>query len=171
MPLILADMKVYLSGGSGNTDPNASIGGAISTTEVSGTALNNLFDNVNPDESLAGDTEYRLFYFKNTNATLTLNTVKAYIVNNTTDNNSAVTLSIGLAAAGLNATETAIANENTAPASVTFSAPTDYAGGLSMGNVPAGQRYGIWVRRVTTAGAETTGTEINATLGIQGVNT
>ena len=40
-----------------------------------------------------------------------------------------------------------VANENTAPAGVSFSSPTTKAAGISLGNIPSGQCKAIWVRR------------------------
>jgi hypothetical protein len=40
-----------------------------------------------------------------------------------------------------------IANDTTAPAGVTFSAPTTKATGLSIGNIAAGSVQAIWIRR------------------------
>ena len=34
MAIVAGDLKIYLSGGAGNSDPNASLGGIISSTEV-----------------------------------------------------------------------------------------------------------------------------------------
>ena len=50
----------------------------------------------------------------------------------------------------MNATETAVANEDTAPAGVSFSAPTTYAGGLAPADIPFGQHFGVWYKRITT---------------------
>jgi len=47
------------SGGASQSDPNASLGGYMSSTLISDTAMNNFFDNVNPYEASSGDTEYR----------------------------------------------------------------------------------------------------------------
>ncbi len=151
MAITASDLKIYLSGGAANSDPNAAIGGAISSTEVTDNTTHNLFDQVSGTESNAGDTEYRCVYFKNTHGTLTAQNTHVYISSNT--GSADTTIDIGLAAAGLNATESAVANENTAPSSVSFSAPTTYAGGLDMTNVPAGQRYGLWLRRTVNASA------------------
>lgn len=145
MPIVEADIKFYLSGGAGNSDPNASLGGAISTTEVSGTALHNLFDLVSGAESTSGDTEYRGIYVKLTHGTLTLQAAKLWL-------ESEVALGAGVAIAlageGVNATMETIADENTAPAGESFTSPATKGTGLSLGNIAAGQRYGIWVRRV-----------------------
>lgn len=40
----------------------------------------------------------------------------------------------------------AVADEFTAPSGVTFSAPMDLAGALSLGDIPAGQVRALWVR-------------------------
>lgn len=167
MAIVAGDLKYYLSGGSGNTDPNASLGGAISTTEVSGTSLNNIFDNVSGSESEAGDTEYRCIYLKNTHGSLTLQTARTYFSDVTTDENANIAIAMGLGSSGDNGTEQTIANENTAPTSVTFSTPTDYAGGLSLGNLVNGHFYPVWLRRITTAGAVATN-GVDATIAFKG---
>ena len=152
MPITTSDLLIRLSGGSSNSDPNASIGGIMSTTTtVTDNTTHNLFDQVSGTESNAGDTEYRMVYLLNNHGSLTAQNTRIYISSNT--GSADTTIEIGLAAAGLNATETAIADENTAPASVSFSAPTSYATGLNAGNIPAGQRYGVWIKRIVNAGA------------------
>ena len=153
MPIATSDLIIRLSGGSSNTDPNASIGGVMSTTTaVTDNTTHNLFDQVDGTESNAGDTEYRMVYLLNNHGSLTAQNTRVYISSNTPSADT--TIDVALAAAGLNATETAIANENTAPASVTFNnTAVSYATGLAVGNVPFGQRYGIWIKRVVSAGA------------------
>jgi hypothetical protein len=55
-----SDLTFHLTGGASNADPDASLGGTGSSEVLSSTALNNLFDNINPDETLSGPlTEYR----------------------------------------------------------------------------------------------------------------
>lgn len=46
-----------------------------------------------------------------------------------------------------------IANESTAPTSVTFSQPMTEAAGLVIGNLASGDWYGIWLERIISAGA------------------
>ena len=48
---------------------------------------------------------------------------------------------------------TAIANDTTAPAGVTFSAPGSFAAGLLLGDMAPGAYYGVWERRNVNAGA------------------
>jgi hypothetical protein len=144
MPIVSGDIKYYLSGGAGNSDPNAALGGIISATEVSATALNNIFDNVSGAESTPGESEYRGIYVKNTHGTLTLQSAKLWLESEVA---SGANISIALADEGLNATMETIANEDTAPSGPSFSAPTTKAAGLLLGNIPNGQYYGFWIKR------------------------
>lgn len=148
MPIVASDIKYRLSGGASNTDPNASIGGVMSTTTD---APASIFDNVSSAEAAAGDIEYRCVYVLNNHGTLSLDNAKVWIQANTP--NAATDVAIGLAAEGANATAAAVANESTAPASVSFSAAASEGAALSLGNLAAGQRYGVWIRYTVTAGA------------------
>lgn len=147
MPIISTDIKYRLSGGGANTEQDAALGGAASTTDASAS----IFDNVLSGEASAGDTEYRCVYVKNTHATLTALGTKIWIQTNTPSADTAV--DIGLGTSAVNGVEQTIADENTAPSGVTFSAPTNLAGGLSIGDLLAGQTKAVWIRRTVTAGA------------------
>jgi hypothetical protein len=152
MPIVGTDIQYRLSGGAANAVPNASIGGAKSSVSVVDATLHNLFDVVSSAEALSGDVEYRCFYVHNAHATLTLTAAKIWIQTQTPDTETSA--DIGLAAAAVNATETAVANENTAPAGgVTFSAPANEGAALVIGDIPAGQHKAIWVRRTVNAAA------------------
>lgn len=164
MAISSANLKWYLSGGGANSDPNASIGGARSST-LAGT---DLFDTVTGDEAAAGDTEYRLVYFRNEDADSDgLITPVVWILSNTPSADT--TIAIGIAAAGKNATETAVANENTAPAGVSFSSPASKGAGVSLPSTPYAQNeyVGVWVRRTVTAGAASAASD-PATLRVEG---
>ena len=151
MPIEAADIKFFLSGGGANSDPNASLGGARSSTAIAAATLHNLFDIVSSAEAAAGMVDYRCFYVLNDHASLTLQSAVTWI--QTQAANANVAVAIGLDPAGVNGTATTIANESTAPAGVAFTTPTTEGGGLSIGNVPFGQHQAIWVRRTVTAGA------------------
>lgn len=165
MAIVASDLKFYLSGGAANADPNASLGGAISNTEITSAALHNLFDRVSGDESAAGDVEYRGLYFKNTHGSLTLQSAVVWLVSNTPSADTSI--DIALAGEGLNATMETIVNESTAPVGESFSAPASKGAGLSLTNVPSGQYYGIWVRRTVTLGAAAYSDD-NAVLRVEG---
>ena len=151
MPITSTDLKFHLSGGAANSDPNAALGGAISTTQIVDATVANLFDNVSSAESAAGDTEYRCFYVKNTHATLTLQAAKVYIQTNTPSADTSA--EIGLGTSAVHGTEQTVANESTAPSGVTFSTAAGSGNALSIGNIPAGQHKAIWLKRIVNAAA------------------
>lgn len=144
MAIVAADIKTYLSGGAANTDPNLSLGGIISTTEWTGGTLHDLFDKITGDENAASEAEYRGIYLKNNHGTLTWEAVKLWISAETA---GGANIAIALAGEGVNATMETVANENTGPVGEAFTAPTTKATGLTMGDIAAGQRYGVWIRR------------------------
>lgn len=156
MAVVSSDLKFYLSGGGSNTDPNAALGGVISSTEVSATAMNNLFDNVSDAEATAGDTEYRCAYIVNTNGTDTLNSAAIYIQSNTPSGDSALNIGLDPVGNGDGSTDgiaATIANESTAPAGVTFSAAADSGSALAIGTLGPGEGRAVWFRRVIGAAA------------------
>lgn len=165
MAIVAGDIKLYLSGGGANSDPNAALGGVISSTEVVDNTLHNLFDKVTGAEGLAGDTEYRCVYIKNTHGTLTLESAKVWVETNTPSGDSAIAIALG--GEGENGTAETIADESTAPSGESFSAPVDYANGLSLGDLDAGNYYPIWVRRTISAAAGAYDDD-SVVLGIQG---
>lgn len=155
MPIASADIKTYLSGGATNTNPNASLGGVISSTEWTGGTLHDLFDVVTGDENAAQESEYRCIYVKNTHASLTWLGVKVWISAETAGGANAA---IGLDPAGngngsTTGVATTIANEDTAPTGVSFSSPTTKAAGLTIGDLGPGQCRAVWIRRTTTNSA------------------
>jgi len=159
-----SDLKIYLSGGSGNTTPSASLGGAISTTEVVDNALQNLFPNVTSAQALAGITQYLCIYIKNTHATLTWTAPYTWISSNTPSTDSTINISV--------ATETGspvqtISDLTTAPTGQSFTAPTSFATGLSLGDLVPGACKAVWVQRVISPSAVAYSND-TATLNYQG---
>jgi len=156
MPVSSANMKLYLSGGAANADPNAALGGARSTTLV-GAGLNNIFDDVTGDEAATGDTEYRCIYFRNEDANASgLLAPLRYWIDQLTSN-TGDEIDLGIDPAGKNGVATTIANENVAPVGVSFSRPTTKAAGLDLPGTPYVQndQVAVWIRRTVTAGAST----------------
>ena len=160
MPIISSDIIYRLSGGAANSDPALSIGGTKSSVAAGAT----LYDDVSSVEAGAGDTEYRCVYVHNAHATLTLIGSKVWIQTNTPSANTDVAIALG--GAGLNGTETAVANENTAPSGPSFTQPSSLAAGLTIGDLAPGDHYPLWVRRAVTAGAAVAAD--NFTLRVQG---
>lgn len=152
MAVVASDLGFRLSGGAANANVNASLGGVISSVAVSfGDTFNNLFDNVSDVEASAGDNEYRCIYLRNNHATDTLNDVKLFIASNTPSTSTKV--QVGLDPAGIGGTATTVANENTAPAGVTFADAANSGAALSIGNLGPGGVQAVWIKREVTAGA------------------
>lgn len=152
MAITPAEMKIYRS--------TANLGGAITGTEsVSGVA-GNVFNTFLGDETLAGGTFYHCVYLKNTNGTLTASTVKAYVDSETV--HTGVNVEIGLGSSAINGVEQTVANETTAPASVTFADADGVGNALAIADIPAGQHKAIWVKvTIAPATAAKTGYQVN----------
>lgn len=151
MPITTGDIEFRLSGGAANSDPNASLGGAKSTTEIVQGVAGNLFDNVDSAEATAGSVKYRCYYVHNAHPTLDWQAPVKWIQSQTTSSDTSV--DVGLGSSGVNGTEQTVVNEDTAPTAVTFTAPANKGSGLTMPNIPAGQHHAIWVRWTVNAGA------------------
>jgi hypothetical protein len=156
VPIVAGDILLKLSvktGSAGNSTagtPAGSLGKYISTTQISGTALNNIFDDVTGDENAVSEAEYRCIFVHNSHATLTLLSPVAW-VSAETAGGAAAAISVDTTAASALANASAqakeVADENTAPATQTFSTPTTKASGLALSDIPAGQVKAIWIRR------------------------
>jgi hypothetical protein len=159
-----AQIRFRLCGGAANTNPNASLGGAMSTAAggvVTDNVANNVWDDVTGAETAAGDIEYRALAVQNF-GDQTLVGAKIWI----DDQGSGVAgsnLAIGLDAAAIGATPTANStapDENTAPSpTVTFTTPTSAGTAITIGDIAAGSAKIFWERRTVTAGA-TAGTDV-----------
>lgn len=161
-----SDIKYYLSGGATNTNPNASLGGAISTKELVDDTLHNLFAKVGAAEALAGSTKYRALYIKNTNvASLAFQDIVAYISSQTTSGDTSIEISV--ATEGADATIQTIINEDTAPTGQTYISAVGVAEGQGLGDLAAGSYRGVWIKRVVNAGATAYGSD-TATIGVRG---
>jgi hypothetical protein len=152
VPIVSGDIDYRLSGGAANADPNASLGGAKSSEEVVDNVDNNLFDDVSGAEHTAGLVEYRCIYVHNAHGSLTLTDAVVWIASDTSGADSDLSIAVGTAA--VNGTEQTIADENDAPAGVSWSdAAVSRATGLALGSIPAGQHKAVWLRRTISAGA------------------
>jgi hypothetical protein len=152
MPIVAADIATRYSGGAGNASASASLGGVMSSTAFADNDPNNLWDDVTGAESSAGDVEHRAFYVRNGHATLAWQSVFYWIDALTTS--TSTEFDIALASEAVNtAIAQTLAGEGSVPSGVTFTRPTSKATGLSIGNIPATQFKGLWIRRTVTAGA------------------
>lgn len=156
MAIVSSDIKQRLSvitGSAGNTTAGtvgSSLGKYISTTDVSGTPLNNLFPDVTGNENLASNVDYQCVFVYNSHGTLTLQNAVVYI---SAQVSGGATAAIGVdttaqsAVGSSSAQALTIANKNTAPVSVSFSAPTTRGTGLSLGNLAPGNCVAFWIQR------------------------
>lgn len=161
MSIVGTDIQFRYSGGAANVDPNACLGGAISTAGggvIDDAVLHDLFDAVSSTEASAGDTEYRGFYIKNAHATLALTDARIYFTTASDD------LDLAIGGEAVDVSLEVVANESTAPVGEVFTHPTTYAGGLNLNGstgLAAGSIKGVWLRRVipSSASAETAHSE------------
>ena len=194
MAITATDLVSYLTGaatnGGAQADPDASLGGYRSSTEITSGTVNNLFDNISGAEALAGHTDYRCFVIRNEHATLSLTDAKVFV--STDDSNDDTTYSIAVerpATAGLTdgAAQT-VANEGTAPTVndtghngtgsgvsdwVLSSVADSYADGIGVdqgaadANLDPGELIFVWVKRVIGVAAEAA-SSVAITVTVQG---
>ena len=130
--------------------PNGSLGKYASTTDWTGGAVNDLYDDVSSAENAANTVDYRCILVYNANANNAMQNVVAFLAAEVAGGTS-IAIGVDTTAASAIASATAqavtIANETTAPAGVTFSSPTTAGAGLSLGTIGVGQCKGLWFRR------------------------
>lgn len=139
-----ASIVLRLTGGSSNSNPSLSLGGAGSSIEVSTIVLNNLFDNVTPEVAESGIVQYRAIDLHNTGDDIA-GSITMYL---------SETLSVGSSlSCGLDITTQSIINDNMPPSAVSFSFPT--AGNpLTVPSIAVNGRQRVWICR--TISPETT---------------
>lgn len=142
-----AVLDVHLTGGSGNSDPDASLGG-VTSGNAAGEGLHGLFDLVTSSEASAGDVEYRAVDLVNSgDAAATL--AEIYMFSETSSVGSQ--LDMGVEASPIDSS-LSIVDESTPPAGVTFG---HYNSGsrLSLPDIPVGSYCRVWLKRIISAGA------------------
>jgi hypothetical protein len=155
------------SGSAGDTtaqgDPDLSLGGYTSTTEMSGGA-NGLFDDISGAENAASTVDYRAIDVLNNHGSLTLTGAVVYL---SAEVSGGASIAIGVDPTGPVAKTSSsqgldIADETTAPAAVSFSSPTSLGTGLALGDIAAGYIRRVWVRRTAadTAAKDSDGVTI-----------
>ena len=127
------------------------------------------FKNLTKAESLTGIIKYHCFAVKNIHASMSMISVLAWIAANTPGQDN-VTIGIDPLAAGDGATTSpaVIANENTAPAGVTFVNPTTitHADVLAFGTLTFGQVRFFWLRQQVPANVSVATTADTLNLGL-----
>lgn len=112
-----------------------------------GSELGALFSAPSNTQRVAGLTDYRCIYLKNLGPD-TLEDVRVWVETASTETDAAEAI-------GEDTSNPAqsIASMTTTPTGVSFSAPTDYAGGLTLGDLDQNEAIPVWVRRIVSAGA------------------
>lgn len=147
------------SGSAGNSlssDGDSSLGKYIATNQITDATLHELFDRVTGDENAANDVEYRCIFVHNSHGSLTLQSAVAWLSAEVANGASIAIAASGTAASAVgsaSAQAEEVADESTAPTGPSFSAPTSKGSGISLGDIPAGQCKGIWVRRTAANSA------------------
>ena len=145
----MASVITYkLTGGAANADPDASLGGDTSSESISGTAINNLFDNVEPPEiELGALTEYRAIAMKNTGDAIAKH-VEFYF---TDTPNAESIVAVWYDAVGTQS----VASETTSPVGADGNWTTPLVGSkLAFSDLAAGAEYRLWIRRIVDQDAE-----------------
>jgi hypothetical protein len=121
-------------------------GGDIDTgSEITSGADENIFDDVDNAERVAGDTEYRKIYVRNENAD-TWEAVKAWIDTFTPATNDEISIKLGTNA-GVQSVE-GVASGYVSPDS------KSHGDVLSIGNLVQNAYQSIWIKRVVTAAGD-----------------
>lgn len=151
--------KYSVAAAAGNTTAGTaggSLGDQISTTQIPDATLNALFDDITGAENAASEAEYRCIFIHNSNSANALQNAVVWL---SAEVSGGASIAIGVdptaasAIASGSAQAVTVANEDTAPAGVTFSAPTSFGTGLSLGSIPAGSCKAFWVRRTAANSA------------------
>ena len=141
-------LEYRLTGGAANADPDASLGGDMSSEKLSATALNNLFDNVLPTDIESGaHVTYRAIELYN-NGDATAKHIEFYFVDTT---NSESIVAVWLDVTG---TQT-IVDDETEPTGASGNWTTPLVGSkLSLGDLAAAAGHRLWIRRTVDQDAD-----------------
>lgn len=163
MPIVAADLVLKGStttGSAGNTVANGgadtNLGKYCTTGVLTSASLHAVFTEVSDVDNAASIVEYQCVFLHNNHATLSYDTVVVYMsgsVAGGTEFAFAVDSTAASAVGGAGAQALTIANKTTAPAALSFTAPTTEGTGLSLGNIAAGFVKAIWVRRTAANSA------------------
>jgi predicted phosphodiesterase len=154
MVLNAFDIKMFLTGGLANTDPNLSLGGNVSTQEVTTDVMNNLFRRITEQEASSGVTIYRCIAIRNGDlggATM-INGV-FYMVYDTLSTGD---LALYSSAQNIkNVVETPLVDEFTPPTgtNINFKATLSRSGGIILGDLAPSDFKCVWLRVSVNPGA------------------
>ena len=150
-----AILEFRLTGGGSNSDPDASLGGAMSSNQLSATAMNNLFDNVTPTEASDGDVEYRAIDIYNSGDEAAISG-EIYMDTETSSADSQLDFyNDGTTHDGSDQGDT-IADESTEPDGASWSHYTSASKLALPTSIAASEATRLWIRRTISAAATNT---------------
>jgi len=164
--------KYSVAAAAGNTTASGqatSLGDQISTTQWAGGSANDLFDDVSGAQNAASAVDYRCIFVHNSNADNALENAVVYLSAETAGGAAIAVGADPTAASAIgsgSAQAVTIADEDDAPAGVSFSSPTTVGAAVSLGTIPAGQCKAFWVRRTAANTAALSGDGV--TLAVTG---
>jgi hypothetical protein len=143
-----SNLLFHYTGGASNSDPDLSLGGTGSSELLNSTALNNLFDNIDPDEIVTGDrVEYRGIDLVN-DGDAAAHHVQFYF---TETPNVESLVEVWLDVTGTQS----IANETTEPTGASGNWSTPLVGSkLELNNLAASGTYRLWIKRTVDQSAD-----------------
>ena len=143
-----SDLTFHLTGGASNADPDLSLGGVGSSELLNATALNNLFDNVNPTETLTEPLiEYRAIDIVN-DGDAEAHNVDFYLTDTV---NAESVIAMWYDTTGTQS----IANETTEPTGASGNWTLPLVGSkLAFSDLAAAGTYRIWIRRTIDQNAD-----------------
>lgn len=159
-----SDFQWYLSnpgavtGFSGTGTPGNSLGKYMSTTQVSGTPLNNLFLDITGAQNAASQVDYQCVFLLNATATGNSALNVQVFMPSASDVGGGASFAYALDTHGIvgktQGTQQAIviANSTTAPGGIaSWTGPSaTVAGGLAIGNIAPNNCIAIWLRRTAS---------------------
>lgn len=146
-------IQFRLTGGAANSTPSASLGGVTSSVQVSGTSLHNLFSQVSEAERAAGSVKYRAIDIVNVGDTAsTVNDLSILSQTSSADTDIAIGYDSTAGSHALTDNLETLANEDTAPAGITFSQPTSGAP-ITTDSVQPGEALRVHLRRTVQPGS------------------
>lgn len=143
-----SDIKLYYSGASvisgTQANPDLSLGGKMSGTEIPNNVLMALFDTVTGSEVISGSENYRAVFVKNANQLLTLAGTKVYFQGRTEQSNDLIYFGLETPA---NYTIQEVVNETTSPTGIIWYYPVTAAAGITFGDISPEGAFGVWFKR------------------------
>lgn len=162
-PITDASFLYYYSGGTGNTDPALSIGGARGGTLPG--SLDALFGPIIGSVAQAGGVFYRVVYVRNTHTISTAAAMKLFLEQEYAS--SGLHLAVAVPTQARNVDVPALASGTTAPTGVTWTSTIDPASGGDMGDLGPGDVRGIYLRLTVDPGTTKT-VEDDAIVAVEG---